>query len=54
MTSIASHTINYKHSLIATALGNKMWCKKLSLTGPVAWIYYLGSTTQLLRRIMIF
>lgn len=38
----------------AATLGNKMWCKTLTLGGPIKWIYYLGSTSTLLRRIMIF
>jgi hypothetical protein len=38
----------------AAVLGNKMWCKTLTLGGPIKWIYYLGSTSTLLRRIMIY
>jgi hypothetical protein len=35
-------------------LGNKMWVKNLTLGGPIKWIYYLGSTSTLLRRIMVY
>lgn len=34
--------------------GNKMWIRALSSTGTIKWIYYLGHTLTLLRRIMIF
>ena len=34
--------------------GNKMWIRSLSSEGTIKWIYYLGHTLTLLRRIMIF
>lgn len=34
--------------------GNKIWIRALSSTGTIKWIYYLGHTLTLLRRIMIF
>lgn len=41
-------------SLTAAVAGNKMWIKDLSTVGAVKWLYYIGSTTAALRRIMIF
>lgn len=38
----------------AAVLGNKVWVKSLTLGGPIKWIYYLQSTSTILRRIMIF
>lgn len=38
----------------AALLGNKIWIKKLSSEGKVKWLYCLQSTTQNLRRIMLF
>lgn len=38
----------------AALLGNKMWVKSITLGGPIKWIYYLGSTSTLLRRIMVY
>lgn len=38
----------------AALLGNKIWIKNLSTTGLVKWLYCLQSTTQVLRRIMLF
>jgi hypothetical protein len=34
--------------------GNKMWIKDLSSAGAVKWLYYIASTSQVMRRIMIF
>jgi hypothetical protein len=38
----------------AALLGNKMWCKTITLGGPIKWIYYLQSTSTMLRRITIY
>ncbi len=34
--------------------GNKMWVRSLSSAGTIKWLYYLGHTVTLLRRIMLF
>jgi hypothetical protein len=38
----------------AAVAGNKMWIKDLSLIGAVKWLYYIGSTSTLVRRIMLY
>ena len=38
----------------AAVAGNKMFIKKLSSAGTVKWLYYIGSTSAILRRIMIY
>lgn len=38
----------------AAVAGNKMWIKDLSSVGAVKWLYYIGSTSATLRRIMLF
>lgn len=38
----------------AAVAGNKMWIKDLSAAGAVKWLYYIGSTSTILRRIMLF
>jgi len=38
----------------AAVAGNKMWIKDLSSAGAVKWLYYIASTSLVMRRIMIF
>jgi len=38
----------------AAVAGNKMWIKDLSAEGKVKWLYYIASTSLIMRRIMIF
>lgn len=38
----------------AAVAGNKMWIKDLSTTGAIKWLYYIASTSLVMRRIMIF
>ena len=38
----------------AAVAGNKMWIKDLSTAGAVKWLYYIASTSLVMRRIMIF
>jgi hypothetical protein len=38
----------------AAVQGNKMWIRALSSANLVKWIYYLGHTSTLLRRIMLY
>lgn len=38
----------------AAVAGNKMWIKDLSSAGAVKWLYYIASTSLIMRRIMIF
>lgn len=38
----------------AAVAGNKMWIKDLSTEGVVKWLYYIASTSLVMRRIMIF
>lgn len=38
----------------AAVAGNKMWIKDLSTTGAVKWLYYIASTSLVMRRIMIY
>lgn len=38
----------------AAVAGNKMWIKDLSTAGAIKWLYYIGSTSLIMRRIMIF
>lgn len=38
----------------AAVIGNKIWIKNLSTTGTIKWLYCLQSTSNNLRRIMLF
>jgi len=38
----------------AAVAGNKMWVKDLSTAGAIKWLYYIASTSLVMRRIMIF
>ena len=38
----------------AAVAGNKMWIKDLSTAGAIKWLYYIASTSLVMRRIMIF
>jgi len=35
-------------------IGDKMWVKTLDSTGSVAWLYYIGNTSNTVRRVMVY